>query len=151
MVALAFYKGRSRLFDRLVRWWTRSPYSHVELVLSVSEDGMAECASSSFLDGGVRVRWMRLDGSRWDVVELPGFDADAARVWFAEHLGEGYDVLGLLGFVWPVRHRRRRWFCSEAIVEALGAPDSWRYSPALLASAVLWIRSASPARRAPLL
>ena len=47
-VQLALYKGRGTLFNALIRWWTRSPYSHCELVIN------GTCYSSSIRDGGVR-------------------------------------------------------------------------------------------------
>lgn len=34
MVRLALYKAPGDLYDRAIRAWTRSPYSHCELVLS---------------------------------------------------------------------------------------------------------------------
>ena len=34
LIYLALYKGRGTLFNRLIRLWTRSKYSHCELVLS---------------------------------------------------------------------------------------------------------------------
>lgn len=65
---LALYKstrpGLPGLYNRLVRWWTDSEYSHCELVFS---DGM--CGSSSWLDGGVRLKRIELDPDHWDVID----------------------------------------------------------------------------------
>ena len=133
---IAFYKGTHSgvpgLYNRLVRWWTKGPYSHVELVFS---DGL--CASSSHMDGGVRFKWIDLDPERWDVYELPAYLEPAARRWFEVHKGAGYDLLGNLHFVIPaVGHSKERYFCSEADAAALGFPDPWRYDPNTLASAI---------------
>lgn len=133
---LAFYKGRTRLFDRLVQWWTRSPYSHCELVFGILPNGQAECATSSKMDGGIRIKLMELNPGRWDLVDIPWADEGAARDWFQLHLGEGYDVQGLLGFIAPISGRGSKWFCSEACAAALGYPDSWRFSPGILHSAL---------------
>lgn len=133
---LAMYKGRTRLFDRLVQWWTRAGYSHCELVFQTDPLGRSECASSSWMDSGVRVTWITLDPARWDVVDLPTADDQAARAWVHAHMSQGYDLLGLLGFVWPRRDDATRWFCSEACAAALGLPDPWRYSPGTLAALV---------------
>ncbi|MBA4009087.1 MAG: hypothetical protein C0486_09955 [Erythrobacter sp.] len=129
---LAFYKGRrsgfAGLFDTAVRWWTRGPYSHVELVFP---DGIA--ASSSNRDGGVRFKRIDFAADRWDFVEIGGDEA-AAEAWFDAHYGAGYDYLGLFGFVWrPEAGDNRRWFCSEAIAAALGYRDPWRFCPNTLA------------------
>lgn len=133
---LAFYKGRRRILDRLIQWWTGSAYSHVELVLSGPIAGVSECASSSMLDGGVRVKWIRLDADKWDVVELPGNvgDPDSARLWFFKHLNRNYDLPGLLGFVVPFRHHEKRWFCSEAVAESIGILEPHTYTPGELAT-----------------
>lgn len=128
---IAFYKstrpGLPGIYNRLVRWWTRSPYSHVELIFS---DGMA--ASSSYMDGGVRFKRIDFDPTRWDFVDVAG-DEIRARNWFLAHEGQRYDVLGNVAFVLDfVRDSADKWSCAESVAEALGLWESWRYSPALL-------------------
>lgn len=130
----AFYKGTrpgiAGLYNRLVRGWCRSPYSHCELIFA---DGMA--ASSSYADGGVRFKAIDFSVDRWDFIDLPGADEAAARAWFIGQVGRPYDLLGNLGFLWrPIVGARRAWFCSEALAAALGYPEPWRYDPATLAS-----------------
>lgn len=66
----AFYKGRKRLFNRLTAWWLRGPYSHCELIVGTDLQGRSICASSSFMDGGVRIKAMHLDVEHWDLVEV---------------------------------------------------------------------------------
>ena len=136
----AFYKstraGWSGLYNRLVRWWTCGPYSHVELIFS---DGMA--ASSSFMDRGVRFKQIDFDPARWDVVELPASLEAAARVWFMRHAGQPYDLLGNLHFVIaPVRNDHDAWFCSEAVAAALGMSEPWRFDPNSLAAALRFVQ-----------
>jgi len=128
---VAFYKGRSRFFNRLVSWWSRGPYSHCELVTAHLNSG-ALCWSSSFIDGGVRLKVIRLDPEHWDLVDVPATEAQAAAAvaWFKAHEGRPYDVRGLLGLVWrPAEHDKDRWYCNEAIGEALGVGDAWRLDP----------------------
>lgn len=67
---VAFYKGRKRLFNRLTSWWLRGAYSHCELLLGTDPLGRTICASSSFMDGGVRVKHMVLDPAHWDVINV---------------------------------------------------------------------------------
>lgn len=125
----AFYKGRHSLLDRVVSWWTRGPYSHVEAILEES-DGVCTLASS--VPGvGVRIEEGQvLLAADWDIVDGPG-DAVAARAWFEAHTGQPYDYAGLLGFiVRPViGASKRTFFCSEACLAAIGFPDPWRYDP----------------------
>ena len=132
----AFYKGRKRLFNRLCSWWLRGPYSHCELVLGTSAAGLAICASSSFMDGGVRVKHMRLEPAHWDLVPVNG-TTEAAWAWVGAHQGQGYDLLGLVGFIARVLgHDKRRWVCSEAVAAMLGIPDPWRFDPCSLWAAL---------------
>ena len=128
----AFYRGTrpglAGIYNRLVRWWCRSSYSHVELVFS---DGWA--ASASYMDGGVRLTRIEFDPARWDLVELPAHLEAGARAWFEAHLGQPYDLLGNLHFVVsPVADDKARWFCSESVGAALGMPEAWRFDPGTL-------------------
>jgi hypothetical protein len=139
MFRAAFYKGTrpgvAGMYNRAVRWWTDSPYSHVELIFS---DGMA--GSASFADGGVRLKAIEFDPSRWDFIDLPDHLEAAARAWFEQHTGAGYDLRGNFQFVLaPFGQSLLRWFCSEAGGAALGFPESWRYDPPTLASALTLI------------
>ena len=136
MMQVASYKGRKRLFNRITAWWLRGPYSHVELVLGYDEAGQAICASSSMMDGGVRVKHMRLDPAHWDLVEVNA-PAQRAWTWLHQHEGVGYDYLGLLGFVArAIGHNPKRFVCSEAVAEMLGISDPWRFDPCSLHAVV---------------
>lgn len=140
MLRAAFYRGTrpglQGLYSRLVRWWTRSPYSHCELVFST---GVA--ASASFIDNGVRYKRIDFNPAHWDFVELPEGLQGPALDWFCWHLGQPYDLPGNFHFVFAlIGHDRRRWFCSEAVAAALGFIDPWRYSPGTLHSALCALR-----------
>jgi hypothetical protein len=131
-----FYKGTrpglAGVYNWLVRKWTRSDYSHVELVMSTGR-----AWSASFEDGGIRSKLIDFDPTKWDVVDLPEQLEPAAVAWFTARRGAKYDLLGNLQFVLAViPHSRKRWFCSEAVAAALGIPDPWRYDPGTLASAL---------------
>ena len=133
---IAFYKGRKRLFNKLTCWWLRGPYSHCELVLGQDSNGDFVCASASFLDGGVRIKHMQLNPGHWDLVPVSG-DVNDAWYWVGRHHGEGYDLLGFVGFIYRVLgHSKKRWFCSEAVAEMLGMQDGWRFDPCSLHAAV---------------
>ena len=133
---VAFYKGTHAglpgVYNRLIRWWTRSPYSHAELVF---DNGQA--ASASSMDGGVRFKAIEFDPALWDFVSVPAGLALAARDWFTQHQGEAYDLLGNLHFViGAVGDDKRKWFCSEAVAAALGMPNPERFDPGTLHAAL---------------
>lgn len=128
---VAFYKGRSRLFNRFVTWWTAGSYSHCEAVFDGFRGlrGPVLCGSSSLMDGGVRRKMIELAPEKWDVIDVPAIDGIRVLDWFIKHNRDGYDVIGLLSTSSPIRHNRRRWFCNEAIGTAAGLRDAWRFNP----------------------
>lgn len=134
-VRIACYRGPGHLYDRAVKWWTKAAFSHTELFLGEPDDlGFFEAGSASFLDRGVRTRFIKPNADKWDLIRLPqAYCADDCRRWFRDHDGASYDLIGQLGFVWgPWPENPNRYWCSEADAAALGLPEPWRYSPALL-------------------
>ena len=137
----AFYKatrpGLQGIYSWAVRFVDRGPYSHCELIFS---DGMS--ASASYIDKGVRLKRIDYDPAHWDIVDLPGFDEASSRAWFESRVGQGYDLWGNLRFLFGwVRDDDGRWFCSEALMAALGFDEAWRFGPNGAAAAIKrWCR-----------
>lgn len=134
MFRAAFYRGTrpglAGLYNRLSRWLDHGPYSHAELIFS---NGMS--ASASFMDRGVRIKYIGYTSGDWDFVTLPDRLEVGARRWFTEHRGARYDLMGNLNAAFGfVPHSPDKWFCSEAVAEALGLLESWRYKPNGLAA-----------------
>lgn len=127
---LAFYNGRNfgTWLDRLIAGHERGrdagPFSHVELVLEHAPRRASLCFSSSWRDGGVRLKRIGLEetADKWTLVPL-AIDARSGRAvrhWCMRHLGGRYDIPGVLAFKLPlVRQRMNWWFCSEICVAAL--------------------------------
>lgn len=134
---IAFYKGRKRLFNRLVAWWTNGPYSHVEAVMFDAADGKCLCGGSSMMDGGVRKKLIKFDPDHWDIIEITAHSVPVIE-WFQKHNGEEYDALGLFGFLGKRGTQlQSKWFCSEAVAAALGFKEPWRYDPNTLFDALM--------------
>lgn len=127
---IALYKGPAkgwwnRFRDSLVKLWTWSKYSHIELVI----DGV--CYSSSPRDGGVRAKKIDIYSGRWDLFPLDKekLENSLAREWFQVHMEENYDWMGIVRFVFPfIPHRSNQWFCFEAVAAALGLPKPHRWA-----------------------
>jgi hypothetical protein len=118
MIRVAFRYDDPRIFSRLVTLVRGGDSAHCEAAWDWTGT-VHRCVSSSFLDGGVRNKTINLSPSKWRVYELPARQDPVT--WGAAHAGRGYDVLGLLGIVWPVvGHSSHRWFCSEAVADILG-------------------------------
>lgn len=141
MIWLAFYKGHGRLTDRLIRWASQSPFSHVELVLEGHAcENTLNAISASGRDGGVRVKAIAFHPDRWVFVPVPWADRQSANARAMATVGAGYDWTAL--FLAQVLHLRRTrqdlWFCSELVAHALGLPQPQTLSPGDL---YLWVRA----------
>lgn len=140
---LAFYKGHGRMADQIIRWATRSGYSHVEIILGDTVEGrMARAISASGRDGGVRETRIDFGTGRWDIIAVPWADPAEALARARACIGLHYDWMGLV--LSQVLHLRRsapdRWFCSELVAHALGLPTPQTLSPGDL---YLWVRAVS--------
>lgn len=125
---LAFYKAPGLMGDKLIRLWTHSKYSHVELIINDT------WYTSSIRDGGVRQRHSKarpLD--HWDFIEidLAHDQALEALTKFNEIRGQKYDWIGILfsQLIKTDGHARGKWFCSEVCAYMLGLQKPHRYSP----------------------
>lgn len=145
---VAFYKGtRPKLqgvFNRLVRWWTNGPYSHVEIVLGISQDnkGMI-CWSSSGEDGGVRCKVINLHPDRWDIVDIGDIFPNHKKIesFFDFIKGSPYDTKGILGFIWRAEDgEEKSWFCSECVAAALEFHEPWRFDPNSLYAVIMTMK-----------
>lgn len=97
---LAFYRGSNHLTDRAIQFWTRSPYSHVELATDLKRNSYGETVSfrghsSSPRDGGVRSTWISVKPDHWDFIEVSGDEAEAVAFISAYH-GYPYDWASLI-------------------------------------------------------
>ena len=108
-IRLAFYKGDGDWVDKLVRWWTKSQYSHVEVVVGDT------WYSSSPRDGGVRMKKIEYKPEDWDLVEYKGVSETAVHELYRKTKGCKYDFVGILLSQWlPLRIQSKgKWYCSE--------------------------------------
>ena len=112
----------------VIAWWTRSAYSHCELVI----DGW--CYSSSIRDGGVRCKQIDLSADHWTVKGIDG-DPDYAMRIFAQYENEPYgwaDLFSQQVVRLPVRDSHGE-FCSSLAARMLGLTDPEIWSPGMLA------------------
>ena len=77
----AFYKAPGNLADKLIRFWLRGAYSHVEAVLFDIGMDWYEVASSE-MGVGVRITSRKMPATEWDFVDVPSIDAGKTRAWF---------------------------------------------------------------------
>lgn len=127
---LAFYNGRDfgtwldRLIARHERGRHAGPFSHVEIVLEHAPRRASLCFSSSWRDGGVRLKRIALEetAGKWTLVPFAINPRNGRNIrrWCMGRIGGRYDIPGVLAFKLPlVRQRMNWWFCSEICVAAL--------------------------------
>lgn len=135
-IKVALYRGRQsgRLGPRLLAWWQRCDYSHCAIVWSIDPAAGGMHISDASLRLGVRSRWVRWEPALWDLWEIDGDRAECAA-WVLQHEGQGYDWLGLAGFLWRrIKGISMAWWCSELVMAAaVRMPDPWRWDVAHLA------------------
>ena len=133
-VALAGYRPHklTDLAGYAIAAWTRSPYSHCEVVI----DDI--CYSSSLRDGGVRAKRIDLSGAHWDVVPAPRVNVERALAVFATLKDRPYGYFDLVSqhvLRMPVKPGGGV-VCSDLCAAMLGLPRSYEYSPGSLMALV---------------
>lgn len=133
---LAFYKKRGNLLDCLIRLFTLSKYSHVEIVVQNIQNSRMDWYSSSPRDGGVRIHYTKLKWlsketlEAWDVIEIPTYAISSLPKFFENTCRKKYDYLGALGFLFRwLPQSKKRYFCSEWVAGVLGLPKAHQYTP----------------------
>jgi hypothetical protein len=108
--------------------------THTELLLGGPWHS-ASIASSSIVDGGVRIRHgVRLNPAHWIVLERPLHpDREAAlQDWFIRNQGKPYDLRGAAGCVMPalVQHSNGAYYCTESVASAAWYEAPHTFCPA---------------------
>ncbi len=120
-ITIAFYKGKGDFVNAVVRWWTKSIYSHAELILPDELTWIS--ISPSFNSKITRRLKLEVDYSEWDFIdiEVSAEQYNVILAFFEETEGQGYDWVGMLLSQFSpckIKHRER-WYCSEWIAYAL--------------------------------
>ena len=120
-IRVAFYKAKGNWLNNIIRWWTKSRYSHAELVLP---NNVTWIGISPFLSSKVESRFhLDCDYRNWDFVDLELTNKQHATIldFFEETKGCKYDWFGMLLSQFLPFHikRKNKWYCSEWIAYAL--------------------------------
>jgi hypothetical protein len=127
-IKIAFYKGRGSRIHKVIRWWTKSPYSHAELIMP---DGKTWISISPFLTSRVsaRIRSTIDNPEDWDYISfklshrapVKNYQLDQLYRFIEITQGSKYDWFGMImsQFCPYLIKRRNKWYCSEWIAHAL--------------------------------
>jgi hypothetical protein len=119
MMKLMFYRGPGNIVTKIIRVYTRGPYSHVELQFT---NGTRFFTSGhGVLQGAHMVRDHRMYGPLWDSILIPATQEqeDAAQRFAFALIGIPFDLRGLFRFLLPGRSRRKGKYCSAVILDVL--------------------------------
>ena len=126
-ITIAFYKGEGLRRDRIVRWWTDSPYSHVELIMpngtmtGITPPDHPVIRTKSL--GGIQKADWNFPKTDWDFVDIAVTEKqlDSLRSFIESTRGQGYDWLGMIiSHLTPFKVRfPNKWYCSEWVAYAL--------------------------------
>ena len=117
-ITLAFKKAPLTTGGRIISWWTRSPYFHVEMIIK------DKWISSNADLGGVTVRNLNPLHSNWDYIDV---DVDMRHLstvmsFIESQQDKKYDWKGIvLAQVMQITRGddQDKWFCSEIVTEIL--------------------------------
>ena len=120
-IRVAFYKAPGNWKNKVIRWWTKSPYSHAELILP---DKVTTISISPFLSSTVNARIKKeWDPGKWDFVdfEITAQQLGVIQEFYQSTAGCRYDWIGMLCSQFLPFHikRKGKWYCSEWIAYAL--------------------------------
>jgi len=127
-IKIAFYKGKPGFLHKVIRWWTKSSYSHAELIMP---DDKTWVSISPFLTSRVASRQKdTIDNpDDWDYLTFDlnwrkpvrEYQLRQLDKFIAETGGCKYDWVGMLmsQFCPYLIKRRDKWYCSEWIAHAL--------------------------------
>lgn len=118
---IALYKGQGNTINSLVRWWTKSVYSHAELILS---DRKTWVGISPFLKAEITKTSIDTHNKNdWDFYKIPVTQEQHTVIINFYNLTEGtrYDWVGMLLSQFLPFHikQKNKWYCSEWILYAL--------------------------------
>jgi hypothetical protein len=146
IIKVAFYKANGDYINKIVRWWTKSKYSHAELILP---DGLTWIGISPFKGSVLRAKEKKYYSTlEWDFLELEVTEQQLHVIneFYESTKGCSYDWFGmLLSQCLPFHIKQKeKWYCSEWIAYALriSCVIDWRlikiYDRADLSPAVLY-------------
>lgn len=108
------YKGIS-LISKLIKYWTRSEYSHVEQCLNI--DTLKGYGAYEGHKVGYLYPSYHKKGTPYDIFELECTDEQYEKFNYFKRMqeGKGYDYKGIMGFVTNKEKMNdiNKWYCSE--------------------------------------
>ena len=128
-VKLAFKKDSNGIMSKLIKWWTKSKYSHVEIIIPTPEgDFEGGFWLSANTKKGVRLKplILPLNHESWDYIDVEVDDKNYIKVMekiskITEYKYATKDLFLVQVLRLDKMESRKRMFCSESVCEVLRA------------------------------
>lgn len=119
-ICIALFKGEGEWHNAVVRRWTKSIYSHAELLLP---DDTSITITPFNRAGITREPFDPEDEGDWDFVCIPINPMQLVKIenFYEQTKGQKYDWIGMIAsqlLPYHIKHQKR-WYCSEWIAYAL--------------------------------
>src|SRR5574337_1318206 len=117
-------RGNSGIYSAVIRWYSRSPYTHAEFCWPLDNPKPAQYLGAQ-PKGGVAIRPFNYLGAQpFDVfgAEMTTARAEKLRAWLLRQIGKPYDFRAIAGMALPFLDRGRHlqaFFCSELLYAGL--------------------------------
>lgn len=120
VLRIAFYKGFGLRRDRFIKWWTKSSYSHVELILP---DGRSLGIRPPEFPRVRMSESQKFPDKDWDFIDFDITDNQFKNIieFWTLTKDHKYDWIGMvLSHILKVRVKTiSKWYCSEWVAQAL--------------------------------
>jgi len=140
-IQLAFYKSNKNLSNKIIRFWTNSIYSHVEIILGEAETG--DWISATSETQTIEKRKINYNKKNWDIIDISfshlyNKETILKKFKLIEH--SKYDWLAIIfsvgifkNFKKCIIEDKNKFICSEACAFLLNIENSCKFNPGDLA------------------
>lgn len=127
---IAFYKNGTSTWAKIISWWTKTIYTHCELVF---EDKTAFSANTNSIKNFgtrfIKFDYDTYDPKYWEVIDLPinTYEEQKIKDWCKTEDNCFYDLVGIfLTQIIPLSFENPWWwFCSEVCLASFQKNLGW--------------------------
>jgi len=137
-IQIAFKKTNSNKSSNVCKtigWWTRGPYCHTEII--IKQNNVHYMWTADVVTNTIRRKPHKHNPSVYDYKTIKVTEEQISTILMFLTMVEDaeYDFTGIAGFIFPLRDRTDKWFCSELCsncLKIIGYKELLPLEPALI-------------------